>query len=279
MINKQRLKAALATIHEDESGRLYCSGRFIDLESGLHFTLATGDEPYGKLMKLLGDIHQDVWNLETIILRLDWQKGLIAKGELNDVVGSMFSACDIDLFHVQYRSLFNRIAKIIGLLSGRPETLPDSFRRLRNWVRRPENAARIDNDLADFVAACDWFFELMSVRDSIVHGAGRTMVFPEENRILFQVHEDYRNRLHIPEIMFNEHIVDFELYAGMFVGYLLWYLEELSEVFERHVKIRKLGGNAQSFHAGLSMLRTWIERVCAIEPTAPSNNGMHPTPQ
>jgi len=64
----------------------------------------------------------------------------------------------------------------------------------------------------------------------------------------------------------------------MFVGYLLWYLEELSEIIERHVQLKKLGGNAQSFHAGLSILRTWIERVCAIEPIAPSNNGMHPTP-
>lgn len=278
MINKQRLKSALATIHEDENGQLYCSGRFIDLESGLHLSLASSDETYRNLMRLLREIHQDVWNIETIILRLDWQKGLIAKGELNDIMGSMFSACDIDLFHVQYRSLFNRIAKIIGLLTGRPRTLPDSFRKLGNWVRRSENVNRIDNDLAEFVASCDWFLELMSVRDSIVHRAGRTIVFPEKNRILFQVHEDYRKRLHIPEIMFNENIVDFELYAGMFVGYLLWYLEELSEIIEGRVEMRKVGGDAQSYHSGLPMLRTWIERVCAIEPTAPANDGMHPTP-
>jgi len=278
MINKQRLKSALTRIHEDENGRLYCSGRFIDLGSGLHLSIASGDETYGNLMRFLGEIHQDVWNLETIILRLDWQKELIAKGELNDIMGSMFSACDIDLFHVQYRSLFNRIAKIIGLLTGRPGTLPESFRRLRNWIRKPENAGRIDNDLAEFVASCDWFLELMSVRDSIVHRAGRTIVFPEKNRILFQVHEDYKKRLHIPEIMFNENVVDFELYAGMFVGYLLWYLEELSEIIERHVVMKKVGGDAQSYHSGLAMLRTWIERVCTIEPTAPSNNGMHPTP-
>jgi hypothetical protein len=264
MINKQRLNFSLTTIHEDESGRLYSSGHFIDLTNDLRDNVATGSENFRSLANYFNYVHQDVWNLETITLRMEWQKGLILRGELNDLLGAQFAACDIDLFHVQYRSLFDHLAKIIGILSGRPSTVPDSFRKLRDWVSRSENSNRIDDDLAGVVASCDWFNDMREVRDSIVHRDGRTLVFPEENRILFQVHEGFRNKVNIPEIMFNENIVDFELYAGLLAGYLIAYLEDVSKIAQRKLELRKIGWNAKSYHGGLRVIHDWIERVCAI---------------
>lgn len=264
MINKQRLTFSLSTIHEDESGRLYSAGRFIDLLNDLHTNVATGNENFSSLANYFHYVHQDVWNLETIALRMEWQKGLISRGELDKLLGSQFAACDIDLFHIQYRSLFDHLAKIIGILSGRPGTMPDSFRKLGDWVHRPENSNRIDNDLARVVASCDWFTDMREVRDSIVHRDGRTLVFPEDNRILFQVHEGFRNKVNIPEIMVNENIVDFELYAGLLAGYLISYLEDVSEIAQRRLELRKIGRDAKSYHGGLTVIYEWIERVCAI---------------
>lgn len=264
MINKQRLKASLSTIHEDETGRLYSFGHFIDLTSDLHTNVATGNENVRSLANYFHYVHRDVWNLETIALRMEWQKGLVSRGELDKLLGSQFAACDIDLLLVQYRSLFDHLAKIIGILSARPETMPDSFRKLRRWVGRPENSNRIDQDLARAVASCDWFTDVRDVRDSIVHRDGRTLVFPEDNRILFQVHEGFRNKVNIPEIMFNENIVDFELYAGLLAGYLISYLEDVSEIAQRRLELRKISWDAKSYHGGLPVIQEWIERVCAI---------------
>lgn len=262
MINRQRLNFSLTTIHEDESGRLYSSGRFIDLTNDLRGNVDTGGEEFRRLANYFRYIHQDVWNIETIAFRMEWQKGLISRGELDALWGSQFAACDIDLFHIQYRSLFDHIAKIVGMLSGRPETMPDSFRKLRNWVS--ENSSRIAEDLARLVISCHWFSDMREVRDAIVHRDGQTLVFPEEGRILFQVHEGFRNKVNIPEIMFNENIVDFELYAGLLAGYLIAYLEEIAELAQRRLELRKIGRDAKSYHKGLQVIHDWIGKVSAM---------------
>jgi hypothetical protein len=195
---------------------------------------------------------------------LEWQKSLISKGELDRLLGSRFAACDIDLFHVQYRSLFDHLAKIIGMLSGMTRSMPDSFRKLRERVDRLNAAGTIDNQLATVIRSCDWFSDMREVRDSIVHRDGRTLVFPEENRILFQVHEGFRNKVNIPEIMFNENIVDFELYAGLLAGYLIAYLEEVAELAKQRLDLRTIGWDAKSYHGGLPVIYEWIRKLCAV---------------
>lgn len=195
---------------------------------------------------------------------MEWQKSLISKGELDRLLGSRFAACDIDLFHVQYRSLFDHLAKIIGMLSGMTRSMPDSFRKLRERVDRLNAAGTIDNQLATVIRSCDWFSDMREVRDSIVHRDGRTLVFPEENRILFQVHEGFRNKVNIPEIMFNENIVDFELYAGLLAGYLIAYLEEVAELAKQRLDLRTIGWDAKSYHGGLPVIYEWIRKLCAV---------------
>jgi hypothetical protein len=264
MIDTQLLNSALSTIHEDESGRPFQSGQFDKLLVDLHVHFINEEDKYKTIFFLFEHIHRDVWNLETIIQRLAWQKELILIGSLSDEVGAQFAACDIDLFHVQYRSLFDRVAKIIGLLSGKPNTLPKSFRKLREWFTKPGNAQRIDGQLAQFVAACTWFFEMREVRDSIVHREARTLVYPMENRILFQVQENFRRKVHIPEIMFNENVVDFELYSGLMVGYLFDYLEKLSVMTRQKLNLRESKVEPRNYHGGLRFIRVWIQQLCAL---------------
>jgi hypothetical protein len=101
MINKQRLNVALKVVHKDDDGSLFYNGQFINLMNNMSINAAQGDDNLRWLLSYTSYLHQDLWNLLTIALRLDWQKGLISKGDLNDVLGSQFAACDIDLFHVQ----------------------------------------------------------------------------------------------------------------------------------------------------------------------------------
>lgn len=267
MIDRNLLKVALSTIHEDESGRPFSSGKFYDLVTGLHVSFIEEGDRFRDTFFHFEHVHKDIWNLQTIILRLEWQKGIISRGWLDDDVGSQFAACDIGLFHVQYRSLFDRLAKIVGRLSGRPKTVPDSFRKLREWVGRPGNARRVDQQLARFVTSCDWFDDMREVRDSIVHKDGRAFVFPQENRILFQVHEGFgrRTKIHLPEIMFNESVADFELYAGLLMGYLIACLEDISAIAEQILKARRTDIESRVHHGGLRVLRSWIERVYTLK--------------
>lgn len=268
MIDKERLSIAIATIKTDDDGRFFSSSDFLNLSIDIRISAAQGRNSPDKLQAHLSYIHQDIWNLQTLARRLDWQKSLIANGEIDDLLGSTFVACDINLFHVQFRSLFDYLARVISLISDNPGQVPsNSFEELYNWVRRSEsNSRRIGEDLAQIVASCDWFKDLREIRNSIVHWGGETFVFPENNRILFQVYNGFRhNQIHVPEIMFNENIVDFELYGGLLIGYLIAYLENISLVVRRKIDVKQLGGNVKSYHGGLPVIRHWIERVISLE--------------
>jgi hypothetical protein len=261
VIEKSLLNVALGTIHEDESGRLYSSGRLAELKLELYVATADMASPKNlrQLLRSFSLIQQDISNLQTLALRLDWQKGLVASGLLDSIKGSYFAACDIDLFHVQYRALFDHLAVVFGLLSGRPGTLPERFSRLQERAADLNSSGRLDDQLMELILSCGWFSQVRAIRDSIVHRDGQTVVFPDENTILFQV---YRSNLpsggFIADVMFNENIVNFELYAGLLFGYLLAYLEKIADIAVERLKLRHFTGAEQSFHAGPPVIRDWI---------------------
>lgn len=261
LIATNQLNTALLTIHEDEKG-YFCSGQFVDLWTHVHINVILGKIPkkFQDLNNYLKFIHQDIWNIETIALRLKWQKDLWNRGELNDSLWMSFAASDIDLFHVEFRSIFDYLAKIISLISDSPgQSRGKSFEKLKGWLAKSSNnSKKLGEDLAQLVRSCAWFDELRRVRDSIIHKGGFTLVFPEKDKILFQL---INGKILGPEIMFNENVVNFELYAGLYIGYLIAYLEEVSQLVYKRLNLQRIGSNAQSYHPGLQVVRDWIKQV------------------
>lgn len=183
------------------------------------------------------------------------------QSQLEETLWIQFGACNIDLFHVEFRSVSDYLAKVIDAVSDSPGQVPHSFEKLKNWVIKTHNTQRLGKDLAKVVLSCEWFDDLRMVRDSIVHKGGFTLVFPVRDRILFQVHEGRHRKVLIPEIMFNENVADFELYAGLYFGYLVAYLEKVSELIDKRLDLKKIGSDAKSYHSGLRVIHDWIRRV------------------
>ena len=197
---KEKIVSAHALIHEADDS-FYHAGSFVDLQSRICF--GTPSNPTLSIpCRVLTHITQDIWNLETLVFRLNWQKELFSGNQLDKSLWIQFAACDVDLFHVQLRSIFDYLAKLILLFaakSGQVDT-EMSFRELQEWLKRNRgNAKRLGVDLATVVADCDWFGVLRDVRDSIVHRGGMVLVFPQQGRILFQVNEGFRNRFILTE--------------------------------------------------------------------------------
>jgi hypothetical protein len=92
------------------------------------------------------------------------------------------------------------------------------FSGAQNFARRDGNSDRLGPELTQLIRACAWFDVLRFVRDSIVHEGARPMVFPGYERITFQVYAENVEGLQIEALMFNESLVDFELYAGVLIG-------------------------------------------------------------
>jgi len=260
-INKERLNVALSTIQKDEIG-FFSSGKYVDLISDIHVNASSNEKLY-PLRRVFSFIDQDVRNIKNIILRLDWQKSLYDNKEIDEILWMNFSACDIDYFHVEFRSFFDYLAKGVRLISDYPEQIPQkSFNKFRNWIIK--NESKIETDLAKIILSCEWFNDLKEVRESLVHNGGFTQVFLVPDRITFQVIEEWNNEILIPEIMHNKNIVDFELYAGLYFGYLIAYLEEISGIFDKRLDLEKLGSDGKSYHPGLEVIKNWIEKTSKL---------------
>lgn len=79
--------------------------------SYVHLNVAMGAKLH-RLNNYLKFIQQDIWNIETIALRLEWQKDLWNRKQLNDALWMQFAAVDIDIFHVEIRSILTILLKL-----------------------------------------------------------------------------------------------------------------------------------------------------------------------
>ena len=188
----------------------------------------------------------------------------------------LFSACDIDLFHVKFWSIFDDIIRVVMSISKLPKKKSNSFSDLKEWISKDGNAKKIGTDLAKVLLSWEIFDNLREVRNSIVHKGGVTQVFLVKDKILFQVHETREEglirKILVPEVMARKNAVDFELYAGLYIGYLIAYLEEFSEIVYRRLNLDKVcidfnlayKKSSGKPHPELKVVKDWIEQVLLL---------------
>lgn len=268
-IRKDKLKVAISTIQKDEEGWYISPSMFVLSLTNVMLNTRMG-EKLPPIYSFMQYISQDVGNMETITTRLAWQRDLRSTNQLDFGKWMSYAGCDIDLFHMEARSIFDYLAKITKRLSDQPKQVPDKgFNFLKTWLAKSDNnVKRVGKDLAELVSSVDWFDDLKNVRDANVHQGGMTLVFPEKDRILFQILKGYENLVSIPEIMYNENVVDFELYAGMYFGYLIAFLEDFATAIERRLPKGKysLGvGNPRKVYRELPAIYSWIKKLLTIE--------------
>ena len=262
-ISRQRLERALSVVEANRS-------IFVDLLADIHLSRAKEGFANGthlsSISRHLLSISQDMSNIATLVERLEWQRGLWVTGTIDQLRWFRYACADIDLFHVEYRSIFDYLAQLLGLLADSPGQSPSSFEKLKNWLEGPNadaNTAKIGKELADLVCACDWFHDLREVRNLNVHQGGQTLVFLDKPKILFQVLAANKGRIRIPEVMDNENVANFELYAGVFVGYLLAYLEDVATVVYCRLGMSR-AGRGISQYPGIEVVRNWLQQALRI---------------
>lgn len=264
-IDKGKLQIALSTFQKTEQGYA-CPSELVKLWTTVFTNIKLGEK-----LPLIGSflqyISQDVTNIETITDRLAWESELWNNDKLDVGDWMEYAKCDIDLFHIEFRSIFDYVAKIFKRVSDHPDQVPDEgFNDLKTWLAKSgDNVERLGKDLAELVSSVDWFENIKNVRDTNIHRGGMTLVFLEKGRILFQVYKGYENLIAIPEIMFNENVVDFELYAGMYYGYLIAFLEEASKVIKKRLSTRKALLGSYKYYRELPAVYKWMEKVIECE--------------
>lgn len=178
-----------------------------------------------------------------------------------------------DAFITRYRSSYDSIGWAFKELANQPGSISPKFKELRDAYKEDEDefVKNLGEDLANLIKFCDWFDQIKDVRDAIIHYDFNTSGFMA-SRILFQVSKwskngGFVNKINLQGAMINENLVDFELYAGVHMGYSLWFLEELARIGYHTLKIERFPDiEPKKYHDGFEPLNGWILRVLAERP-------------
>jgi hypothetical protein len=147
----------------------------------------------------------------------------------------------------------------------------NSFKDLKNWLtKNSENTKILGDELAKLVLSVDWFEGIRTLRDEVMHRGGKVIVMSDNNKLLFQVMKS-RNAYLIstPELMFNENLAYFESYAGLYFGYLIAFLEELSTIIENRLPkgTHSSGlGDPKRIFGEKPIIYQWIENLLIVKP-------------
>lgn len=260
-INKTDLEVALS-LFQTERGQLCLSGESNMVYASIGIEASTFKRrELAYFHRFLRYLNQDLWNIYSILHRLNWQKTLSVENKLSDFLWMSYAQNDINLFHVEFRSAMDYIARVIRGFPPNPWQTPASYNDLLDWIEKNGNHEKLDSEILNIVQETDWFRDIRDLRNLTVHEGGYSLVFGTEGHITFQTYEGWQNQVNIPEIMYNENIVDFELYAGMYVGYLLALYEKLSIEVSRLLELTYRPQGAYTHHFGLDYLCSIIQRV------------------
>lgn len=259
-MDRALLEAGLATIRRSDSGCAHC-GQFPDLIADLAVDQSSHHRAWVEVTR----INQGLWGVFTSAQRLEWQRTMVAEGHLPELAWVFFAGADVTLFHVTLRSLFDHAAGLIQLCADQPGTVPgDSFRALRTWLGKAGNERRLGTELSTVVANAGWFDAMRDVRDSIVHEGGQPIVLPPKEGVWFQVVGPRVKQVLEPALMPNPNVVDFELYAGMYTGYTLGFLDRVSAIARKRFGRPAQNGLAWASVGGISTIHGWMERLLLL---------------
>lgn len=278
VIDRIESAARKLSVDNDELCR---SGAFEDLVAQLGLKISMNQAKHEAenpteldVLRQFRFIQHDVWSIETLCERLEWQRGLWNSGEIDGSKWSRFATADIILFHMEYRSIFDYVARILALLSNKPGQVSAakprnrndviSFERMSRKANQPMFAAKFGADIAELFQKCDWFRQLRDIRNLISHYGGDTFVYEDKPEILFQVHDSrecYDRKVTLPGVMYNENVARFDLYAGVFYGYLLWYLDEAAPVIAGQLHLDVIHDRSKSCHPGICVMQSWMSKA------------------
>jgi hypothetical protein len=269
MINRKELIRALTTFHTDKDGALYSTGEFLEASISLRIQEPSSDsQQVAGIRRRFSATTWDFWYISTVLHRMTFVKGLRKNDQLSLVPSFFYLQCDVDSFLVKYRSIFDHFAQIIRLLSDSSGQWPGnneqiSFRELRHWAER--NPQRIAPKLKKLTKKPQHFDQIRILRDSLVHSDGQTMASIVENRIVFQIHKNgfHKVLLNMPEVMYNENTVDFEIYASVLIAALINFREDLGRVVKSVLNLDDKTSKPQEKHLGMEIMKDWMEHALA----------------
>jgi hypothetical protein len=261
------IEEALTFFLIDEKG-VHWKGKFVDLKMA-----ACKNNRLSRAVKLADYIKNDIWNIGTIIHRLNWQRSASINQKFLEEMWNSYASIDIEHFHIKLRSIMDYVAGIVPWPKNKRGQIPDdSFEGLINWIKKnPGHLKQIGEDLINVVKTAEtWFKDLRYVRDKLIHNGASTVIFchPKDG-ILFHVKKDHKDNVEFKSIsndflMFNPNVIYFERYAAIFLSHLFVFLDRLAKLIYKRYQLQCVERSSSCHSKGFSIIVYWMKQLKEI---------------
>jgi len=254
------LESELKLIDPANSCRI---SEFEDFSGDMHIASCM-ELPAPKIHYPLRSIGKSLWDIETTIHRLQWQKELLFQEIIDFSQWHIYAKADIRLFHIEIRSLLDHLGLCIKHLceGKKPE---DSFSALRKNYGQYLRAGVISKEFHELLDTCSWFETFRDTRDKIVHEGADVLIFgiKEKEPILFWVSKKDTKIIQETSFLYNSNgVLNFEHYASYYMANIYSTLDAFGEIAYESSKIKRtqVRGASRS-HPGLSVIREWMHNL------------------
>jgi hypothetical protein len=255
-----------ALFQRDPNGGWYLRGSFVNYSGDLRHAVNRGQiasSSAGRIVQALNHITWDLWNIGSLIARLDWTDQIAQRGQLDVEVWRHFCSLDIEHFHIELRSVLDYAAMCVAASANQLGTVPqDSMNELLKWLQKnPGNRARLGEDLAALIDSLPSFPNIKEIRDEIVHRGGHTLVFERPGSgILYQVYSRFFTTVIKPLMgIADGNVIDFRRYGSLLLAQLLLFLERLADKLRARIPADHNGiGDAKMGGIGWDIFLKWL---------------------
>jgi len=243
---------------ENEKGCIMSS--FEDLMGDL---VLNGNHSCRRIYSGVHSVGDALWDIETTICRLEWQKQLYFNGALTASQWFIFSKADIRLFHIELRSLMDHIGLVIKNGSESKNKPKDSFDDLRKKRVDYLQKNMISEEICDLLDGADWFDDFRDIRDEIVHKGASVVSFgiKKGDPVMWAIYKGhFRNVMKISPFVINENgVMNFERYAAYHMSRVYALLNSFGDILYKVIDItRSQRKSAARSHGGIKVLRAWM---------------------
>ena len=209
---------------------------------------------YGELLSKNAALCHDTINLAVTCDKIEWIRTVAATEKWDDDRWNRYGLLEIENFMIQLRSACDHLTPFIGLLSNKP--IPTSFRRFRDRFlsgKYPDSPV-----LTELMSNTEWFPELCSIRDSITHQGGNTLILHRPDQgIQFRVagllgKEPYHNPIYLIGAR-----AKFNLFAAFYFAYYIWFRDQLGTLLSKTLDVPLQEGDGLTLRQ--SPILSWID--------------------
>lgn len=211
----------------------------------------------------VGMVADALWDIETTIDRLEWQKQLYFHKKISPSQWFIYSKADIRLFHIEIRSLMDHIGLVIKHTAQSKNKPKDSFDELRKKREYYLLENMISQEVYDLLESSDWFDRFRAIRGAIVHEGAKVISFgiKRGEPVLWVIWKQNFKAL-IKDSMFvvNENgVMNFERYAAYHMCHIYSFLNKFGEFLYQVTGItRSQKKSAARSHGGIKVLQSWM---------------------